>query len=167
MKLSLFICCLLLLWGCNSIPSRAKLFSASVVRVNSGQAVEVMLTGSDELVTLRIMGIDAPDWRQTPWGETARQKLKNLVLNERVEIEADRWQRDRYNRIFGHLWHGETLISEELVKSGCVLTNDRYPHSYSKLLMESQEYARLMRYGIWNPQQAMRYTPSQFRSMNP
>lgn len=159
-------CCLILLFGCNSPPEKKNLFSAEVTRVVSGQAVEVRLTGTSEVVKLRIEGIDAPDWRQSPWGETAQQKLTELVLGKPIKIEAENLLRDRYNRLQGHLWQEQTLVSQELIKSGCVLVNDRYPHSYSKLLMESQEYARLLGYGIWNPQQAMRYTPSQFRSMN-
>ncbi|PSB12086.1 nuclease [Pleurocapsa sp. CCALA 161] len=173
-------CCLILLFGCNATPEKKNLFSAEVTRVVSGQAVEVILTGTSEVVKLRIEGIDAPDWRQSPWGETAKQKLTELVLGKPIKIEAENlvrdynhssasspgMLRDRYNRIQGHLWQEQTLVSQELIKSGCVLVNDRYPHSYSKLLMESQEYARLLGYGIWNPQQAMRYTPSQFRSMN-
>ena len=45
-----------------------------------------------------------------------------------------------------------------------MLANDRGINRYSKLLRSSQEYARLMGYGIWNPEQAMRYTPSQARA---
>lgn len=163
-------CCLILLFllfGCNAPPENKNLFSAEVTRIVSGQAVEVILTGKSEVVKLRIEGIDAPDWRQSPWGETAKQKLTELVLGKPIKIEAENLVRDRYNRIQGHLWQEQTLVSQELIKSGCVLVNDRSPHSYSKLLMESQEYARLLGYGIWNPKQAMRYTPSQFRSMNP
>ena len=77
-----------------------------------------------------------------------------------------RQKRDRYNRLNAHIWRNQTLVSQELIEAGCVLVNDRYPHAYSKLLMESQEYARLMGYGIWNPKQAMRYTPSEFRLLN-
>ncbi|MEL7523034.1 MAG: thermonuclease family protein, partial [Cyanobacteria bacterium J06553_1] len=114
----------------------------------------------------RLTGIDAPDWRQSPWGEAAKQKLADLVLEKAIAIEAENLESDRYNRIRGHLWLDQTLVSQQLVKSGCALANDRYPHSYSKLLRSAQEYARLMGLGIWNPEEAMRYTPSQFRSMN-
>ncbi|NJL53175.1 MAG: thermonuclease family protein [Hydrococcus sp. SU_1_0] len=141
-----------------------------VKRVVSGQTVEVLLAGTSEVVKVRIEGIDAPDWRQSPWGEAAKEKLTELVMGKAIKIETENLggdtPRDRYNRLQGHLWQDQTLVSQELILSGCVLLNDRYPHSYSKLLMESQEYARLMGYGIWNPKLAMRYTPSQFRSMN-
>ena len=166
-KTIVICCCLIFLFGCNSPDQQKNLFLGEVTRIVSGQAVEVVLTGTSETLTVRIVGIDAPDWRQSPWGEAAKQKLTELVRGLPIKIEAESLKRDRYNRIQGHLWQDKTLVSQQLVESGCVLVNDRYPHSYSKLLMESQEYARLMGYGIWNPQLAMRYTPSQFRSMNP
>lgn len=166
MKMVLACCCLILLLGCNAPLEKKNLFSAEVTRVVSGQAVEVRLAGSSEVIKVRIEGIDAPDREQSPWGAAAKEKLTALVMGKPIAIEAENLERDRYNRLLGHLWQGETLVSQELIKSGCALVNDRYSHSYSKLLMESQEYARLMGYGIWNPKLAMRYTPSQFRSMN-
>lgn len=159
-------CCLILLFGCSSPPERKKLYSAEVTRVVSGQAVEVCLTGSSEVIKVRIEGIDAPDREQSPWGDAAKEELTALVMGKAINLEVENLERDRYNRLLGHLWQGEILVSQELIKSGCALVNDRYSHSYSKLLMESQEYARLMGYGIWNPKLAMRHTPSQFRSMN-
>jgi micrococcal nuclease len=165
-RIVLIYCCLIFLFGCNADPRHKNLLLGEVKRVVSGQTVEVLLTGTSEVVKVRIEGIDAPDWRQSPWGEAAKEKLTELVMGKGIKIETENLGRDRYNRLQGHLWLDQTLVSQELIVSGCVLLNDRYPHSYSKLLMESQEYARLMGYGIWNPQQAMRYTPSQFRSMN-
>jgi micrococcal nuclease len=162
----LLCCCLIFLFGCHSSPGQNNLFLGEVKQVVSGQTVEVFLSGTSEVVRVRIEGIDAPDWRQSPWGETAREKLTELVMGKGIKIETENPRRDRYNRLQGHLWQDQTLVSRELILSGCVLLNDRYPHSYSKLLMESQEYARLMGYGIWNPKSAMRYTPNQFRSMN-
>ncbi|MEM6610756.1 MAG: thermonuclease family protein [Cyanobacteria bacterium P01_C01_bin.72] len=159
-------CCLLFLLGCGRTSEVKSLFAGEVTRVLSGQTVEIVLTGKSDVLRLRLIGVDAPDWRQSPWGEAAKQKLADLVWGKAISIEAESLESDRYNRIQGHLWLDQTLVSQQLVESGCVLANDRYPHSYSKLLMESQEYARLMGLGIWNPQQAMRYTPSQFRSMN-
>jgi micrococcal nuclease len=158
--------CLILLLGCQASPEPKNLFLGEVTRVISGQAVEVKLSVTSEIVKVRIEGLDAPDRQQSPWGDAAKEKLTALVMGKSVKIETENMERDRYNRLPGHLWQGETLVSQELIKSGCALVNDRYSHSYSKLLMESQEYARLMGYGIWNPKLAMRYTPSQFRSMN-
>ncbi len=167
LKLFSACCYLMLLFGCSSQPEQAKnLLSGKVTRVLSGQTIEVALTATSEVAQVRITGIDAPDLRQSPWGEAAKKKLVELVMGLPIEIEQEDAQRDRFNRLNAHIWQNQTLISQQLIQSGCVLANDRYDHSYSKLLMESQEYARLMGYGIWNPKLAMRYTPSQFRSMN-
>ena len=161
----LCVCCLILLFSCSSQPEPTDLLAGKVTRVVSGQTVEVVLSSS-EVTRVRIIGIDAPDLRQSPWGEAAKQKLVELVTGLPIKLELESQERDRYNRLNAHLWQERILVSQELVAAGCVLANDSYEHKYSKLLMESQEYARLMGYGIWNPQQAMRYTPRQFRSMN-
>ena len=150
------------------------MLAGKVTRVVSGQTVEVLLTGASETTRVRIIGIDAPDLRQSPWGEAAKQKLSELVIGLPIKLELEDRQRDnptgtlrdRFNRLNAHLWQNQTLVSQQLVKSGYVLANDSYEHKYSKLLMESREYARLMGYGIWNPNLPMRYTPRQFRSIN-
>jgi micrococcal nuclease len=157
--------CLFLLFGCNVNHNEVNLRSGKVVRILSGQTVEVMLTNTSEVVRVRIIGIDAPDLRQSPWGKAAKERLTELLFNSPIKIETDNPQQDRFNRINAHLWQEQTLISQKLVEEGCVLANGEYPHSYSKLLMDAQEYARLMGYGIWNPKQALRTTPNQFRSM--
>lgn len=159
----------MLLTGCDRTPKRIDLLSAEVKRVISGQTIEVVLRQTSEVAQVRITGIDAPDLRQSPWGTTAKNTLRDLIVDREVELESenqvrDGFSRDRYNRIHAHVWQGETLVSERLVKTGCVLANTKYPHSYSKLLINAQEYARLMGSGIWNRDRPMRYTPYQFRS---
>ena len=164
---NIILCCSIFLLSCDSVPEKGNLFSGEVTRVLSGQTVEVRLTGASEVVKLRIEGIDAPDWRQKPWSTAAKEKLEELVIGKPIAIEADNLKRDRYNRIRGHLWQGRVLVTQQLVEGGYVLVNDRYIQPYySNLLRSSQEYARLMGYGIWNPKLAIRYTPSQFRSLN-
>lgn len=161
----------MLLVSCSFQPDRDNLLAAKVTRVISGQTVEVQLKDASEVAKVRIIGIDAPDLRQEPWGEAAKNRLIELVMAMPVELELESDRpinelRDRYNRISAHIWQNKTLIGKQLVEEGCVLANDRYEHSYSKLMQESQEYARALGYGIWNRDRAMRYTPSQFRSMN-
>ncbi|MEO1006741.1 MAG: thermonuclease family protein, partial [Cyanobacteria bacterium J06638_38] len=113
------------------------MLAAKVTRVVSGQTVEVRLTGATEITKVRITGIDAPDLRQDPWGKAAKEKLSELVMGLPILLESE-LDRDRFNRLNAHIWQDQTLISQQLVESGCVLANDRYDHRYSKLLMESQ-----------------------------
>ena len=162
----------MLLVSCSSQPDRDNLLAGKVTKVISGQTIEVLLTDTSEVAKVRIIGIDAPDLRQDPWGKAAKNRLIKLVMAMPIELELETGDRpinelrDRFNRLPAHVWQNKTLIGKQLVEEGCVLANDRYEHSYSKLMQESQEYARALGYGIWNPKLAMRYTPSQFRSMN-
>ena len=155
---------LCLLFSCSTNSLQTNLISGKVTRVFSGQTIEVVLVETSETVKVRITGIDAPDLRQSPWGQTAQKKLRELVLNLPISIEVQNLEKDSFNRINGHVWQDNTLISQQLVKEGYVIANTEYPHSYSKLLIDAQEYARLMGYGIWNPELALRQNPSQFRS---
>lgn len=160
---SAIACCLWLLIGCNSadIPQTT---TVQVQRVVSGQTLEVKI---DRAITkVRLIGIDAPDLDQKPWGIAAKQQLAELVnpANKiQLEIESDR---DPYNRILAYVWQNDTLVNEQLVKQGYVLANTQFPHKYSRRLLDAQAYARIMGYGIWNPQQPMGLTPAEFRSYN-
>jgi micrococcal nuclease len=165
-KIKVIISCFCLIWlfSCSSQPSQLDLVSGKVTRVMSGQTVEVVLAETSKVVKVRITGIDAPDLRQSPWGKKAQERLTELVRGLPIQLGIETPNSDRYQRLNAHIWQDKTLVSQQLVKEGCVLANTSYHHDYSKLLIDAQEYARLMGYGIWNPKEAMRYTPNQFRS---
>jgi micrococcal nuclease len=164
-KITVIISCFCLVWlfSCSSQSSQVNLVSGTVTKVNSGQTIEVVLTATSKVAKIRITGIDAPDLRQSPWGKKAQERLTELVMGLPIQLAIET-SHDRYQRLNAHIWQDKTLVSQQLVKEGCVLANTSYHHDYSKLLIDAQEYARLMGYGIWNSQEAMRHTPSQFRS---
>ena len=163
----IIICgCCLLLAACNSSNlDESSLISAQVLRIVSGQTVTITQTEPNRPTKVRIIGIDAPDLRQYPWGKAAQQKLTELLESSpTVQLELETDTPDNFDRLLAHLWHNGTLVSEELIESGFVLANTQYPHKYSQRLAAAQEYARLLGNGIWNPQQPLRQTPKQFRS---
>jgi micrococcal nuclease len=167
-KIGLIVCCCFLLFSCQASDSSATI-TAQVERVISGQTIEVLLTqpdNSSSTAKVRIIGVNAPDLQQSPWGKAAKQKLEELIgqTDSSQSIQLDIQSQDRFNRYLAHVWHNGTLISEQLVKEGYVLADTDYPNQYSQRLWYAQEYARLMGYGIWNPQQPMRESPDQFRS---
>lgn len=165
-KICLICCCCFWFFGCQNsdLPST---ITAKVKRIVSGQTIEVWLNQADHSSskeTVRIIGINAPDLQQSPWGKAAQQKLEQLISPKVSTIQLQLEKQDRFNRYLAHVWHDDTLISEQLVKEGYVLADTNYPNQYSQRLWYAQEYARLMGYGIWNPQQPMRESPDQFRS---
>lgn len=76
--------------------------TGSVVQVTDGDTVVVRLSGQDERV--RLLGIDAPEKKQMPWGPRAARFLAKLVLGKTVRVETDVQARDRYGRLLGYVF---------------------------------------------------------------
>ena len=124
--------------------------SAQLVKVVSGQTIEVIIPErNNQPQRVRIMGIDAPKLEDTLWSEQAQTRLKELIKSDRLLLEIENDEPDRYNRILAHVWQDDILISEQLAKEGYVLANTKYPHKYSNRIFHAQEYARILGYGIW------------------
>lgn len=171
-------CCLILgLAGCQSSQSLPGTI-VRVERVVSGQTLDVIGTEAQDLTQrVRLIGIDAPDLEQTPWGPEAKARLEALIKGERnqvianvdalpqVLLESDVEERDSADRRLAYVWRNGTLLNEQLVAEGFALASPRSPNNkYKQRLMRAQEKARLMGMGIWNPDQPMRQTPAEFRN---
>jgi micrococcal nuclease len=170
----LIILLLLILTACqfntNNYPKGIK---AQVNKVFSGQSIEVII--NDSLVKVRLMGINAPDLKQSPWGKQAKNKLQELLITKNslpltsksIILETDLNQKDDYGRIQAYIWKNNLFVNEELVAQGYAIADLIYTDdNYSKRLGYAQEYARIMGYGLWNPKQPMRLSPQEFRQQN-
>lgn len=155
------------LLGCGSNKAPEQLFEVRVEQVISGQTIKIAT--DSEYDSVRLIGIDAPDWRQKPWGLQAKTRLQNLIEGQSVLLEFDvKTQDDLYKRQFAYAWlDGSIFVNELLVQEGYALAKERYPNTkYSQRLARAQEWARLRELGIWNPENPMRLTPSEFRREN-
>jgi micrococcal nuclease len=166
---------LIFLAGCQAPPSKYPMVQIS--RVLSGQSIEWIDKSQQPPVIQqgRLIGIDAPDMGQEPWGKQAKQRLEELVElsnQHRVSIEFETKEADKFGRKFIYLWKDGQLLNEQLLKDGYVLANLRSPSSlstpasglkYRDRFLRGSQYARIMGVGIWNPAQPMRMSPSEFR----
>ncbi len=134
--------------------------TVEVQKVISGQTLEVAAPNG-QIMRVRLIGIDAPDLRQQPWGQTAKTGLETMLLDKRVVIELDE-QPEEFGRRLAYIWHNDILVNEQLVKQGYALAT--LQGKYAQRLRSAQEWARLMERGIWNPSKPMRLTPAEFRS---
>jgi micrococcal nuclease len=179
-RLCIFCGCLLLLVGCTPTPS-ANGITVQVQRVVSGQTLEILnptqqsVQQSALIERVRLIGIEAPDLKQQPWGEAAKNRLEQMITKaegqqivlDGVFLEPDVQEKDNSGRWLAYVWHDGILLNEQLVKEGYVLAAPRTPNQkYDSRLARAQEYARLMGYGIWNPDEPMRLTPAEFRRQN-
>lgn len=142
----------LFLWSCSVAGEIDTIWvSARLVKVVSGQTIEVIIPeGNNQPQRVRIIGINTPKVEDRLWNERVQTRLRELVNSDRLTLEIENDEPDRYNRILAHVWQNDILISEQLAKEGYVLANTQYPHRYSNRIFHAQEYARILGYGIWD-----------------
>jgi micrococcal nuclease len=171
----LLIAGLIFLGSCQAAPPNYP--KVQISRVMSGQSVEWIDRSQQPPVLQqgRLIGIDAPDLAQEPWGKQAKQRLEELIgitTKDGVSVEFEGIDADKYGRKFVYLWKDGRLLNEQLLKDGYVLASMRNSSSaganvrgtkYRERFIRGSQYARLMGSGIWNPQQPMRMSPSEFR----
>ncbi len=157
--------CLLLLISCQSdVKPTGQM--VKIKKVISGQTVEIV-NSNNQGQKLRLLGIDAPDIKQQPWGISAKNYLEQLVTGQDLILEIEQSEKDQYNRLLGYIWLGNVLINEELIKAGYVLYSPYLLNSkYNQRFANAQDYARIMGLGVWNPQNHLLLTPSEFRRQN-
>jgi micrococcal nuclease len=162
--------------SCSStrVPNK---ITVQVQRVVSGQTLEVLNPTQQTAVIerVRLIGIEAPDLKQHPWGAAAKDRFEQIISKmtgqqlvlQPVVLEPDLQEKDSSGRWLAYVWYDGVLLNEQLVAEGYVLAAPRSPNKkYDSRLARAQEYARIMGYGIWNPNQPMRMTPAEFRRQN-
>ena len=91
-----------------------------VTRVTDGDTVKV--TGNDVKMTIRLVGIDAPETSKKknepgqPFSQKSTKHLAGLVLNKSVEIKS--YGTDRYGRTLGIVFDSGKNANLEMVKAG-------------------------------------------------
>ncbi|MCP6759439.1 MAG: thermonuclease family protein [Fischerella sp. CENA71] len=170
-KIVILSCLLFLVVACQ--PRSKSLENAQVqvklAQVVSGQTLEVLGMGDQPnlISQVRLLGIDAPDLQQRPWGDAAKERLQALIKGDSVTLEFDVEGQDKFGRTLAYVWQDKVLLNEELVKEGQALFIGRSPnHKYDQRLERAQQWARIMGLGIWNPEKPMRFTPAEFRRQN-
>jgi len=161
-----------LLCGCtagNSSEGKKKDGRAIFVeKVTDGDSIEAVIRGTREHI--RLIGIDAPELRQRPWGKKAKKYLEELVAFSgwEVGIEYDVEKRDQYNRVLAYLWTRDgKLINEEMLRSGlAVLLTFPLNVKHIDRLRAAQVIARENKTGIWG-KGGLRQLPSDFRKEHP
>jgi micrococcal nuclease len=140
-----------------------------VERIVSGQTIEIVdpQKQTDSNLRVQLIGVSAPDLRQRPWGEIARERLQEMIGEKPVLLEFDVELKDQFDRHLAYVWQNGKLLNEQLLLEGRVMFRSRsLNRKYDQRLERAQEHARVMGLGIWNPDQALRVSPEQFRQQH-
>lgn len=139
-----------------------------VIKVNDGDTVTVVIGRRHERI--RLIGIDAPELGQRPWGRKAKEHIKEIIdrSNSTVIIEFDVQRRDRYRRLLAYLWTRDRhLINFEMLRDGYAVLYTFPPNiKYVDTLRDGQRQAREKRLGIWE-RGGLKEMPSEYRKRHP
>ena len=128
---------------------------AEVVSVTDGDTVRVDLNGEEE--RLRYIGIDAPELNPEsgdaePLAAEATEANEQLVDGERICLERDVSDRDRFGRLLRYAWLEDgTMVNEALVLAGLATAVEYRPDTrhHDAILFPAQDEAMAAGRGIW------------------
>ncbi len=138
-----------------------------VVRVHDGDTISVMMGRKKERV--RLIGIDAPEMGQRPWGGRAKRHLEELLGDgQLVSLEFDVERRDKYRRLLAYVRIPDgTFINLRMIKDGYAVLFTFPPNvRHVNELREAQRYAREKRLGIWG-KDGLKETPLDYKRTHP
>lgn len=131
-------------------PDDASAGSAQVVEVIDGDTLDVELPDGT-VDRVRIIGINAPESGECFAGQ-ATAGLSDLVAGERVELIADRSDRDRYDRLLRYVELAGEDIGARLVRDGLSVVRVSEPDdARERVLRELESDAREAERGLWSP----------------
>jgi micrococcal nuclease len=141
---------------------------AFVEKVVDGDSLEAVVQGDREHI--RLIGVDAPELAQRPWGKGAKKQLEQIVSASgwELRIEYDIEKRDAHDRILAYLWGRDgKLVNEEMVRSGLAVLFTIPPNvKYVDRFKAAQVIARENKLGIWG-KGGLRQLPSDYRREHP
>ena len=116
-----------------------------VRRVIDGDTLELM-----DGTKVRLLGIDAPERGEKCYQE-AKERLEELVLNNKVRLEKDKEDRDRYGRELRYVFIDHSLVNLILVKEGLPYSYVIEPNvKYKDEILNAERFAKEFKIGcLW------------------
>ncbi len=141
---------------------------ARVIAVNDGDTVTIRMNGKQ--FRTRLIGLDAPEMGQEPWGKKAREHLRTLLKDSgwNVSVETDIEKFDKYGRLLVYVWtKDKTFINERMLADGYAVLFTFTPNTkYVDLFRKAQRNARDNKSGIWRPD-GLKERPTEYKKKHP
>ncbi len=126
----------------------------------------ILLKYNNEDIKVRLIGIDAPEMEQRPWGKRAKRHLERILKksNNIVKIELDIERYDKYERLLAYLWTPDgNLINEIMIRNGYAVLLTIPPNvKYVERFIKAEETAKKQKKGIWSPD-GLKESPEEFK----
>ena len=132
-------------------------------RIIDGDTIECVVGGAN--ISVRLLGIDAPEMRQGAFGKVARDFLASrLAIRSTVRLELDVRETDRYGRLLAYVWSDSgVMVNEEILRAGLAVVDIQSPNvRHAEVLRRAASDARAKGSGLWGTP-AFDCTPADFR----
>jgi len=128
-----------------------------VEEVVDGDTLRIRTPGSVEAVTVRLIGIDAPERSHPSLGkeffsDEAAAHLASLCLGRTVRMESDAEETDKYDRLLRYVFLPSPdgrLLNEEMLDAGMARAYTWFPFSRKEAFLSSERRARREGKGLW------------------
>jgi len=141
---------------------------AQVHQVHDGDTVTLRLGGKK--YRTRLIGMDAPEMGQRPWGRNAKEHLIKIMRRAKwtVYVETDEERIDKYGRLLVYLWTKKRrFINEMMVVDGYAVAFTIPPNTrYADRFTRAENSAREKQKGIWGPN-GLKESPVEYRKKHP
>jgi micrococcal nuclease len=137
--------CIALL-ACSTRAETQSTRSCTVAKVSDGDSIRCR-----DGARVRLIGIDAPELDQTPFGQRSREALaRRLPAGTVVTLEFDVQPRDHYGRLLAYVWREDRLLNEEQVAEGYAAIITVPPNvRLAERFRAAQASARERNAGLW------------------
>jgi len=106
---------------------------------------------------IRLIGADTPETVMPnhpiePWGPEATEFTEHFVAGGEVRLQFDGRRQDKYGRFLAHIWVGDRMLEEELLRAGLATAETDYSYSAEAKdrFRAAETEARTARRGIWS-----------------
>lgn len=117
-----------------------------VARIVDGDTIRCRAQG-----LVRLIGIDAPEPEQRPFGESAKAALSDILsAGDTVQLERDVEERDRYGRLLAYVWRRGVMLNWTMTRGGWAVILTYPPNvQWAEYFLAAQERARAEKRGLW------------------
>ncbi len=145
----------------SSEPSNYQQFMGCIVeRVQDGDSL--IARCQQQLLKLRLWGIDAPEMGQVPFGRHARDFLQRLLEQDEFTVKLQ--EKDRYGRWVARIDKNQHNIELQMLKAGHAVLYSRYNRELE--YAQAQTYAQQHKLGVWSVA-GHQQNPEAWRRLNP
>ena len=162
------IAIILLLLFRTSSNAQPVLQEAQVIKAHDGDTVTLQIKG--KFIKVRLIGIDAPEMGQRPWGKRSKEHLIDILNHTdwTVLVETDVVKQDKFGRTLAYLWtKNKQLINELMVRDGYAVLFTIAPNvKFVERFKRAEQQARQDRKGLWESK-GLKERPADWRTKHP